>query len=74
MAYEPNEEDNVRSTNQQLLAKNSGSSGVHSWVPRRQRWTASAHVMAGARCPDENDIVYVAMFGAKDSPNHKIIE
>ena len=69
MTYGPNEEDNVRSTNQQLLAKNSGSSGVH-----RQRWTSPAHVMAGARRPDENDIVYVAMFGAKDSPNHKIIE
>jgi len=33
-----------------------GSSGVQSWFPGGQRWTAPAHVMAGgARCPDEND-------------------
>jgi len=34
-----------------------GSSGVQSWFPGGQRWTAPAHVMAGARCPDENDSV-----------------
>jgi hypothetical protein len=46
------------------LATNAGSSGVQSWFPGGQRWTAPAHVMAGARCSDENDGVYAAMFDA----------